>query len=84
MDVTCAIESAKCCVANLAGAYVDAKNTGQNNDNMFNEFMLMNSYVKVLCNYDPCKPKGNCLCETEVKFIISQIKLSCESCACDC
>ncbi len=52
MDLCDKISSAKCCVVSIAEAYVNACTFGNNTDHMRDEYLLMNSYIDALENYD--------------------------------
>jgi hypothetical protein len=78
------IKSAKCCVVDIAGAYVRASTMGENTTALLSELLLVNAYIEALERYGCECSKNNCLSEQEVCFILEQISLLCESCECGC
>jgi hypothetical protein len=52
MDFCETLNSAKCCAANMADAYVAAVSVGEDTDDKFYTLMLLNGYIRTLERYN--------------------------------
>jgi len=61
-DFCCRLEKARCCAAEQAEKYVNAKNHGEATDQMYQTLVMVDAYIEALNRYNPtdvrCLPQG--------------------------
>lgn len=90
MDICAEIKEAKCCSLNMGAQYAEAATFGNQTDEMFFNYLRLNSYIRTLTRFEEQNHKRKklcdwkCLTEKQICGILEEIKLLCSQCGCNC